>query len=242
MILEIKNLSKNYGKKKALIDFTYTFENGVYAILGPNGAGKSTLINLISDNITRQRGDILCDGKDILSLGRSYRKKIGLMPQSQGMYEQMTARQFLMYMAQVKGISPKDAKQQVKELLEVVNLSEVAHKKLGSFSGGMKQRALLAQALLGTPELLMLDEPTAGLDPEERVRLRNYISMLAQDKIVLITTHITSDVEDIADKVLIMKNGQLICAQAMSELFENTGTDGLEEAYIATLHKEDNDV
>lgn len=239
MLLEIKNLSKNYGKKRALIDFTYTFENGVYAILGPNGAGKSTLINLISDNITRQNGEILCDGKDILSLGRNYRKKIGLMPQSQGMYEQMTARQFLMYIAQVKGISKKDAQQQVKELLEVVNLSGVAHKRLGSFSGGMKQRALLAQALLGTPELLMLDEPTAGLDPEERVRLRNYISMLAQDKIVLITTHITSDVEDIADKVLIMKNGQLICAQTMSELFESTGTDGLEEAYIAALHKED---
>lgn len=239
MLLEIKNLSKSYGKKEALINFSYTFENGVYAILGPNGAGKSTLINLISDNVTRQNGEILCDGKDILSLGRSYRMKIGLMPQSQGMYEQMTARQFLMYMAQLKGISKNDAKKQVNELLEVVNLSAVAHKRLGSFSGGMKQRALLAQALLGSPELLMLDEPTAGLDPEERVRLRNYISMLAQDKIVLITTHITSDVENIADKILIMKNGQLVCAQTIGELFESTGADGLEAAYIAALHKED---
>lgn len=239
MLLEIKNLSKSYGKKEALINFSYTFENGVYAILGPNGAGKSTLINLISDNVTRQNGEILCDGKDILSLGRSYRMKIGLMPQSQGMYEQMTARQFLMYMAQLKGISKNDAKKQVNELLEVVNLSAVAHKRLGSFSGGMKQRALLAQALLGSPELLMLDEPTAGLDPEERVRLRNYISMLAQDKIVLITTHITSDVENIADKILIMKNGQLVCAQTIGELFASTGADGLEAAYIAALHKED---
>lgn len=210
MKLEIRNLSKTYGEVKALSDLSVTFENGVYGILGPNGAGKSTMIGLITDNVKRESGQILCDGKDILELGAQFRSMVGYMPQQQGVYDNYSAISFLKYMASVKGISTKTASAEIEHLLKAVNLWESRYRRVGGFSGGMKQRVLLAQALLGSPGLLILDEPTAGLDPNERIRIRNYISELSGDKIILFATHVVSDIECIADKIMMIKGGKII--------------------------------
>ena len=235
MELRIEHLTKKYGEKVALRDFSYTFTPGIYGILGANGAGKSTLMNLITDNVKRTDGQILWDGTDILKLGKSFRAKLGYMPQQQGMYNDFCARAFLRYMAEVKKIPKKQAREQIEQLLDVVNLREDAHKKVGGFSGGMRQRVLLAQALLGDPQILILDEPTAGLDPRERLRLRQYISDLAQNRIVFLTTHIVSDIESIAHDVLLMKNGQLVKHGAPEALIASCGGKDLEDVYMAYL-------
>ena len=235
MELRIEHLTKKYGEKVALRDFSYTFTPGIYGILGANGAGKSTLMNLITDNVKRNEGQILWNGTDILKLGKHFRAKLGYMPQQQGMYNDFSARAFLRYMAEVKEIPKKQAREQIEELLDVVNLREDAHKKVGGFSGGMRQRVLLAQALLGDPKILILDEPTAGLDPRERLRLRQYISDLSQDRIVFLTTHIVSDIESIADDVLLMKQGELVRHGAPEELISSCGGKDLEDVYMAYL-------
>lgn len=211
MQLELKSLKKTYGTVQALKGVNYKFESGIYGILGANGAGKSTMINLITDNVDRDKengGQILYDGKEILDMGKHFRKLVGYMPQQQGFYEDFSPRAFLKYMAQIKGIHKENEKgqtvrQQIDELLETVNLTTVANRKIGEFSGGMKQRVLLAQALLGNPQILILDEPTAGLDPKERIGIRNYIAKLSKDKIILFATHVVSDIECIADRVLL---------------------------------------
>ena len=235
MELRIEHLTKEYGEKVALRDFSYTFKPGIYGILGANGAGKSTLMNLITDNVKRNEGQILWDGTDILKLGKSFRAKLGYMPQQQGMYNDFSARAFLRYMAQIKEIPKKQADEQIEQLLDVVNLREDAHKKVGGFSGGMRQRVLLAQALLGDPKILILDEPTAGLDPRERLRLRQYISDLSQDRIVFLTTHIVSDIESIAGDVLLMKQGELVKHGAPEVLIASCGGKDLEDVYMAWL-------
>ena len=235
MELRIEHLTKKYGEKVALRDFTYTFTPGIYGILGANGAGKSTLMNLITDNVKRNEGQILWDGTDILKLGKRFRGMLGYMPQQQGMYNDFSARAFLRYMAQIKEIPIKQADEQIEQLLDVVNLREDAHKSLSGFSGGMRQRVLLAQALLGDPKILILDEPTAGLDPRERLRLRQYISDLAQDRIVFLTTHIVSDIESIACDVLLMKQGELVRHGAPEELIASCGGKDLEDVYMAYL-------
>ena len=235
MELRIEHLIKKYGEKVALRDFSYTFSPGIYGILGANGAGKSTLMNLITDNVKRTDGQILWDGTDILKLGKSFRAKLGYMPQQQGMYNDFSARAFLRYMAQIKEIPKKQADEQIEQLLDVVNLREDAHKKVGGFSGGMRQRVLLAQALLGDPKILILDEPTAGLDPRERLRLRQYISDLSQDRIVFLTTHIVSDIESIADDVLLMKQGEMVRHGAPEALITSCGGKDLENVYMAYL-------
>ena len=235
MELIVEELSKKYGEKVALREFSYTFTPGIYGILGANGAGKSTLMNLITDNVKRTEGQILWDGTDILKLGASFRKLLGYMPQQQGMYSDFSARAFLRYMADVKGLKRKQANKQIEELFDLVNLKDVAHKKLASFSGGMRQRVLLAQALLGEPQILILDEPTAGLDPKERLRLRQYISDLAQDRIVFLTTHIVSDIESIATDVLLMKDGQLVRHGTPEELIDSVQGKDLEDVYMAYL-------
>ena len=225
MKLEVRNLKKTYGTVQALKGISYTFTPGVYGILGANGAGKSTMINLITDNVSRDKvnGGSICyedekGDEDILKLGKQFRALVGYMPQQQGFYEDFSPKAFLKYMAEIKGVKKiktvdengkevvKTVNQQIDELLEVVNLTKVAYKKIGGFSGGMKQRVLLAQALLGNPKILILDEPTAGLDPKERISIRNYIAELSKDKIILFATHVVSDIECIADQVLLLKS------------------------------------
>jgi ABC-type multidrug transport system ATPase subunit len=227
MELRINELKKSYGKVEALKGITYTFKPGVYGLLGANGAGKSTMINLITDNLGRDKNGgtisyldetIGNEAIDILKLGAKFRAKIGFMPQQQGFYEDFTPKSFLKYMASVKGI--KNQNKQIDELLQIVNLEKVAYKRIGGFSGGMKQRVLLAQALLGDPQILILDEPTTGLDPKERINIRNYIAKLGKEKIILFATHVVSDIECIADKVLLLKNGEIIADGTPRDLIE----------------------
>lgn len=210
MQLELKDLTKKYGDFTALDHMNITFTPGIYGILGANGAGKSTMMNLLTDNISRTDGQILFNGTDILKMGKDFRRVLGYMPQQQGFYEQMTAYGFLCYMAELKGLPKKQAKADIDKLLEITNLTDVKHKKMGGFSGGMKQRVLLSQALLGDPKIVLLDEPTAGLDPKERIRIRNFISSLSRDKIILLATHIVSDIESISDQIILMKKGKLV--------------------------------
>ena len=221
MELTLQNITKNYGEKVALKDINVQLESGIYGLLGPNGAGKSTLIKLLTDNLKRQQGSILYDGTDILTLEKEYRNLLGYMPQQQGYYGDMPVGAFLIYMACLKGIPRKKAKKRVNELLQVVSLTEVRSKPVGKLSGGIKQRVLLAQALLNDPKILILDEPTAGVDPQERIKIRNFISEIAEDKIILLATHIVSDVEAIAKEILLLKNGQLIRQEKPYDLLES---------------------
>lgn len=223
MTLEIKNVSKSYdrGKKLALKDFSAQLTSGVYGFLGPNGAGKSTLMNIISDNLAADEGEVRFNGQNTRKMGKAFRDILGYMPQQQGLYDDFTGRRFLWYMAAVKGIKKHRAKERIGELLELVNLQDNANKKLGGYSGGMKQRLLIAQALLNDPKVLILDEPTAGLDPKERIRIRNFISAIAADKIVLLATHVVSDVEFIAKEVMLIKAGELIAKDTTANLLHS---------------------
>lgn len=238
-LLEIKQLSKHYGKLRALDDFSLRLSGGICGLLGPNGAGKSTLMKLISDNLQRQRGEILFDGEEIQKQGAKFRSLLGYMPQEQGMYENMSAYAFLFYIANLKGIEKKEAKKQIDALLAVVNLSSAAHKKLKSCSGGMRQRVMLVQALLGDARLLVLDEPTVGLDPQERLRLCTYLKGIAKDKIVLWSTHIVKEIEQVADSIAIMKKGRLLLHGSVEEILLHTGAKDLEEAYLYCMEEED---
>lgn len=219
-MLEISNLTKKYGDKIALNNFTYTFTKGVYGLLDPNGAGKSTLMNILVDGIKRTDGSIKYNGTEISKMGAKYRNIIGYVPQQQGMYETFTAEEFLNYIGNLKGIDKKELKAKISEVLEFVNLEDVRKKKIGGFSGGMKQRILMAQALLNNPEILILDEPTAGLDPKERIRIRNLVAKISMDKTVIIATHIVSDIEFIAGNIIMLDKGNIIKAGTPSELLK----------------------
>ena len=210
MELKLEHISKSYGKNKALSDFSMTFTPGIYALLGPNGSGKSTLMNIITDNLKADGGEIFFDGENVKKMGVRFREKIGFMPQYPGLYPNFTAREFLFYMATLKDIPKKQMKDAVESVLSAVELSDVAGQKISSFSGGMKQRLALAQATLGDPEIIILDEPTAGLDPKQRISVRNYISSIALKKIVIIATHVVSDIEFIAKDAIILKKGVVI--------------------------------
>lgn len=218
MHLQINNLTKIYGKKTALDNFSYDFTDGIYGLLGPNGAGKSTLMKMITHNLKPTSGEIIADGKNAAQLGGEYRKLLGFMPQQQSVYPDFTLTRFLYYMAGLKGLSKKEAEPQINSLIERVNLTGYAKAKLGGFSGGMRQRALLAQALLGDPKIVILDEPTAGLDPKERISLRNLIAETAFDKIVIIATHVVPDIEFIAKEVLLLSGGKITDSGTASEL------------------------
>jgi len=246
MRLEITKLCKTYGNKTALKDFSFSFSEGIYGILGANGAGKSTLMNLITDNVKRDSGQILYNGEDVLSLGDSFRAVLGYMPQQQHLYEKMTVESFLTYMARLKGIPGKKIREELDKVTEKTNLKKIRHDRNDTLSGGMKQRVLLAQALLGDPQVLILDEPTAGLDPKERERLREYISELSKDRIVLLATHIVTDIEAIADQILLMKEGRLLKAESPEDLKASLPADyvpllqhvSLEDVYLYYLGEE----
>ena len=220
MELQIKNLTKSYGKKVALNDFSATLSNGIYGLLGPNGAGKSTMMKIITENLSADKGQILLDGVPSNEMGIAYRSLLGYMPQQQGMYPHFTARRFLYYIAGLKGMSKAEAAEEIERVTAMVNMTEHLDKRLGTYSGGMKQRILIAQAVLGSPKILILDEPTAGLDPKERIRIRNLISQVALDRIVILATHVVSDVEYIAKEIIMLKNGELVSQLRPSGLLQ----------------------
>lgn len=218
MELRIEDLTKVYGRKKALQGVSATLCSGIYGLLGPNGAGKSTMMQILTENLRADGGRILVDGVPSEKMGVEYRKLLGYMPQQQGLYPHFTARRFLYYVAALKGMSKAQAAKEIAEAAAMVNMTDVLDKRLGTFSGGMKQRILIAQAVLGGPKILILDEPTAGLDPRERIRIRNLISRISMDRIVILATHVVSDIEFIAREILLLRDGRLIAQQRPSEL------------------------
>ncbi len=221
MKLEIKNIDKQYNKTKfGLQNFSMTIENGILGLLGPNGAGKSTLMKIIATISNPTNGQILLDGVDITKNPNEIRKILGYLPQDFGVYPNLNAYEFLEYIAAMKGIGGANLKERITQLLEGVNLIDAAKKPIGTYSGGMKQRIGIAQVLLNDPKILIFDEPTVGLDPEERVRFRNLISDLANECIVILSSHIVSDIETIADQVAIMKNGQLLSLGFQQEIID----------------------
>lgn len=221
MELQLQHLHKKYGTKAAVDNVSINLNPGVYGLLGANGAGKTTLMRMICGVLKPTSGNIRLDGKTIQELGEQYYTHLGYMPQDFGFYSDFTAREFMLYMAAVKGLNKKSAKIRTEELLELVNLRDVSDKKIKSFSGGMKQRLGIAQAELNDPDILILDEPTAGLDPKERVRFRNIISDFAKDKIVILSTHIVSDVSYIADIILMMKQGKILLQEPMATVTDS---------------------
>ena len=218
MELIIDRITKQYKNKIAVDRLSLNLTTGVYGLLGANGAGKTTLMRIICGVLKPTNGEVKFNGIDVSE--ENYRDALGYLPQDFGYYPDFSAQDFMYYMASLKGLTKAQAKSKTKELLDNVSLSDVAKKKIKTFSGGMKQRLGIAQALLNNPKILVLDEPTAGLDPKERVRFRNIISELGKDRIVLLSTHIVSDVENIANTILVMKNGQLIHNGALEEIIK----------------------
>ena len=218
MELKIENVCKRYRNKRAVDDCNAVLTEGIYALLGPNGSGKTTLMRILATLIRPSSGAVYLDNQQIVLMDDTYRDLIGYLPQSFGYYPHFTGYDFLMYLASLKGIPKMIAEEKTDSLLKLVGLYEVKNTKIKTYSGGMKQRLGIAQSLLGNPKILLLDEPTAGLDPAERIRFRNIIANQAKDKIVLISTHIVSDIEKLADKIMIMKDGKIIHLQTESEL------------------------
>lgn len=219
----IKHINHSYGSVQALSDFTIDLTPGIYALLGPNGSGKSTLINIITGSITASAGQILYQEderqpEDILKMGIRFREKLGFMPQYPGMYSDFTVERFMKYMSALKGITKHEANEQITKILEQVELNDVRKRRIKTLSGGMKQRLALAQAVLGNPEILILDEPTAGLDPKQRISIRNFISEISLNKIVIIATHIVSDVEFIAKRVIMLRKGVVVDNASPNEM------------------------
>lgn len=232
-MLELKNISKQYGNKLVLNDVSITLTDGIYGLLGPNGAGKSTLMNIVTQNITPSEGKVLWNGQEILHLGADYRSIIGYAPQQQGLYDTFTGRRFLSYMATLKGIAKHDMPIEIERVLTCVNLTEAADRPVGIYSGGMKQRILIAQAILGNPKLVILDEPTAGLDPKERVRIREKIKEIADGKIILVSTHVVSDIQSIAKEIILLRDGIVINKDTVKNLCRKYNcTDDLEQVYM----------
>ena len=242
--LNLVDVQKRYREKDAVRGFTFTFTNGVYGLLGENGAGKTTLMRLICGILQPTNGSITCDNIRISDMGAEYRRLLGYLPQDFGYYKNNTPKQYLSYLAALKGVPKKETAEKIDYLLEMVGLSENADKKMKKFSGGMIQRVGIAQAMLNDPKILILDEPTAGLDPKERVRFRNIISVLSKDRIVILSTHIVSDIESIANQVILIRDKHIykmdsvanICNELSGKVFEMQVSDKeyekMEEKYI----------
>lgn len=218
MELKVNNLTKKFEQFTAVNQMTFTMNNGVYGLLGVNGAGKTTLMRMLCTLLKPSQGNITWNGMDIFEMGGEYRKLLGYLPQDFGFYPEFTVKDYLLYITTIKGMKSSIAKKRVKELIAQVGLEKVANKKMKKLSGGMKRRAGIAQAMLNNPQILILDEPTAGLDPNERIRFRNLISELSEDRIVLLSTHIVSDIEYIANEILLMKEGKLLQRGTVEEL------------------------
>ena len=218
MKIELKNICKKYGKQEVVKSVSMEFEEGVYGLLGKNGAGKTTLIGIMLGIIKANSGELWMDGKKVTIQSREFLDKIGYLPQYPQFYKEMKVKDFLLYMAALKGISNREMKDKVDRLLAEVNLSDAKMKRVGALSGGMRQRLGIAQAMINDPPLLILDEPTAGLDPQERIRFRNLISKFAKDRTVILVTHIVSDVDYIANQVMIMDEGEIVCQGRIEDL------------------------
>ncbi len=228
MELQFEHLDKYYGKTHALRDFSCTLTEGVHGLLGPNGAGKSTLLNILSGNLPQSGGRIVYEGKDIREMGPDFLRILGYMPQQQAYYDRFTAEEFLGYMGALRGMERKAVATGIDRVLHQVDLEDVRNQRIGSFSGGMKQRLLLAQAILGDPKILILDEPTAGLDPKQRISIRNLIASISTQKIVILSTHIVSDIAGIAKDILLLKEGRLL---------DRDGPVGLTEGLRGKVHE-----
>lgn len=221
MELKLIDVTRQFGKVTAVDQISLTATNGVYGLLGVNGAGKTTLMRMICTLLKPSQGQILCNGKDIFQMDGEYRRLLGYLPQEFGFYPDFTVEEYLSYIASIKGLRPAAAKQRIRELLLQVGLTRAARKKMKTLSGGMKRRAGIAQAMLNDPKILILDEPTAGLDPTERVRFRNLISELGKDRIIILSTHIVPDVEYIAGQIWLMKEGRLVRQGSLSQILES---------------------
>lgn len=249
--LSVEGLKKSYlirgsrfgcptTRKNALAGVSFTLGPGLYGLLGPNGAGKSTLINIITGSLKQDSGTVQWCGKNAHALDIKFRRVLGYMPQQQGLYDSYTGRRFLAYMCALKEIPSMDVPVQVEQVAGWVNLSDELDKRLAAYSGGMKQRLLLASALLGNPKLLILDEPTAGLDPKERVRVRDLLAKLAKDRIVLVATHVVSDVETVATEILLLKDGKLVDQASVKKLIEvHAPGQNLESVYLSVFGEGD---
>ncbi|MDD6339954.1 MAG: ATP-binding cassette domain-containing protein [Butyrivibrio sp.] len=235
-MLSLENVKKSYKKHTALNNINCVFKPGIYGILGPNGAGKSTLMGIITTGITDYEGKVFYNEKDIKKLGNSYRKNIAYVPQQQKLYEELTGIQFLAYFAALKGLSNKEAKISINNALDVVNLTDCANKRISSYSGGMKQRLLIAQALLTDFDILLLDEPTVGLDPEERNNLKEYLRKIAGSKTILLASHIVSDVESLATDIVLLKRGNIVYFDGINNAINEYGSI---EALYKKLNKND---
>ncbi len=238
-MLELWKITKKYKDKLALDSVSLSLDNGIYGLLGPNGAGKSTLMNIITGNLLPTNGKVKWNGEDIHALGASYRALLGYAPQQQGMYDAFSGRRFLAYMAALKGIPKKEMDGEIGRVLSYVNMTGAADRGIGTYSGGMKQRILIAQAILGNPKLILLDEPTAGLDPKERVRIRERISALGEEKTILVSTHVVSDMEPIAKEIILLKSGTVTDHASVKELCRKYQASGLEEVYMRLFGEEE---
>lgn len=237
MELKIESLSKHYGSKIAVNNFTVVLNEGIHALLGSNGSGKTTLMRMLCDVLKPTSGTVYMNETNITVMGEQYRDLLGYLPQNFGYYPNFTGWDFMMYLAALKGLPKITARERCEELLRSVGLYEVKHKKIKTYSGGMRQRIGIAQALINDPSILVLDEPTVGLDPKERAKFRNIISNLSGDKIVLLSTHIVSDIEYIADDILVMKNGEIALKERSDSICDNI--NGL--VWIGTVSQSDAD-
>ena len=221
MKLTTFNLTKKYGKKTAVDQLNLELTEGIIGLLGPNGAGKTTLIRMLCDILKPTEGKVLFDGEDIHLMNEEYRERLGYLPQKVGYYSWFTGEEYLRYLGCLKGMSKQEVEERITWLLKQVSLEDVRKKKIKTYSGGMIQRLGIAQALLNNPEILILDEPTAGLDPKERIRFRNLIAQLAEDRLIILSTHIVSDVESVATDIIIFKDGKVVMQDKNKDILKH---------------------